>query len=155
MKKLILFTAVCSLLCLTVHGQTKQQSIKDLLRIMQQDSLMQKTMQATMTAMASHSAPGQDPAAKAKVMAAMSSSMEVTTRIMKKFMDEDMVQIYDKNFSQKEINDFIAFYKSPSGQKMLSSMPAVQTDVMAIMYQKYVPLMMQEMKKKIDDLKQP
>lgn len=155
MKKLILLTAVCSLLCLTVHAQTKQQSIKDLLRIMQQDSLMQKTMQATMGAMASHSAPGQDPAAKAKVMAAMSASMEVTTRIMKKFMDEDMVQIYDKNFSQNEINDFIAFYKSSSGQKMLNSMPAVQTDVMAIMYQKYVPLMMQEMKKKVDDLKQP
>lgn len=36
---------------------------------------------------------------------------------------DSMVLIYDNNFSEKEIDDIIAFYKTPSGKKMLDRTP--------------------------------
>jgi hypothetical protein len=47
---------------------------------------------------------------------------------------EPMVaDIYRKSFSQKEINDLLAFYKSPSGQAVIAKMPVVMQQSMVSM----------------------
>jgi len=43
---------------------------------------------------------------------------------------ERMVPIYDRNFSQKDINDMLAFYRSDLGQRMLAKMPVVMQESM-------------------------
>lgn len=50
------------------------------------------------------------------------------------------VDIYSKNFTQKEVDDMIAFYKTPSGQAMMAKMPAVMGQVMQIMQGKMATL---------------
>jgi len=64
-----------------------------------------------------------------------------------------MALIYDKYFTEKEIKDFIVFYKSPSGQKYLSLSPEIMKEFMGTMMQKYMPEMKKTMKDKIEELK--
>lgn len=53
------------------------------------------------------------------------------------------VDIYSKTFTQKEVDDMIAFYKSPSGQSMVAKMPAVMTQAMQTVQGKMSTLMPQ------------
>lgn len=41
------------------------------------------------------------------------------------------IPIYDKYFSEEEIRQLIAFYKTPTGQKIISTMPSVMKEAMA------------------------
>jgi uncharacterized protein len=68
-------------------------------------------------------------------------------------INEDMVTLYDKYYTQNEINDFIIFYKSPSGQKFTKVSPDIQKDLMMVMMQKYMPEIQKTIKTKIDELK--
>jgi hypothetical protein len=38
---------------------------------------------------------------------------------------DQIVPIYDKNFSQQEIRDVIAFYNTPTGKKVIQVLPVV------------------------------
>jgi hypothetical protein len=50
-----------------------------------------------------------------------------------------MMAIYDKNFTDQEVKDLLAFYKSPIGLKMVEKQPAMQQESMQIMMTKYIP----------------
>lgn len=41
----------------------------------------------------------------------------------KQFVQDSIYPIYDKYFTEKELSDLIAFYKTETGQKVVSSMP--------------------------------
>mgnify|MGYP005607049363 FL=1 len=41
-----------------------------------------------------------------------------------------MVKLYTNGFSEAELNQLIAFYKSPLGQKVLKQMPALFSESM-------------------------
>lgn len=67
-----------------------------------------------------------------------------------KIMDEEMawdrlkrdyMQIYRESFSQKEVNDLIAFYESPTGKDFVRKMPVVMQKSMALVKQRMVPMM--------------
>ena len=73
--------------------------------------------------------------------------------IMKRMIDEDMVAIYDKNFAENEIKDFIAFYKSPSGQKLVKTQPENAKGTDAVFVQKYLPEIQKAMKEKMEEMK--
>ena len=47
-------------------------------------------------------------------------------------MKKPMIKIYLKHYSEKEIKDMVAFYKSDSGQSMIQKMPAVMGDSMLL-----------------------
>ncbi|MFC4529091.1 DUF2059 domain-containing protein [Dyella halodurans] len=42
-----------------------------------------------------------------------------------------MIDIYKKSFSQKEVDDLLVFYRSPSGQAVIQKMPTVMQQSMA------------------------
>jgi hypothetical protein len=54
-----------------------------------------------------------------------------------------MMAVYIDNFTQKEIDDMVAFYKTESGRSMISKMPAVMQQSMQISQQKMMALMPQ------------
>lgn len=154
MKTLILISAFCFVTIINSYSQTKQESIKELFHLMKQDSIMDKTFSSMLPSMISQfQGPVKDSASAARSKELMNSSIETMKVIMKKLIDEDMVIIYDKYFSQNEINDFISFYRSPSGQKFINVTPDISKDVMMIMMQKYVPEMKNSMKAKMEELK--
>lgn len=56
-----------------------------------------------------------------------------------------IVPIYDKNFSAAEIKDLIAFYETPTGQKMVKSMPQMTQETMQKTMEVVMPQIMQIM----------
>jgi hypothetical protein len=50
-----------------------------------------------------------------------------------------MIPVYQKHFTQGDVNALIAFYSSPTGQKILNDMPAILSDSM----QSVMPIMRQ------------
>jgi hypothetical protein len=63
---------------------------------------------------------------------------------MNRFMDEmmhglpfdqiqqKMIPVYQKHFTQGDLNALVAFYSSPTGQKLLKEMPAIMADSMQV-----------------------
>ena len=59
-------------------------------------------------------------------------------------MKGPMIDLYLKHYSEKEIKDMVAFYRSDSGQSMIKKMPAVMRDSMLItqgMMKNFIPKM--------------
>jgi len=51
------------------------------------------------------------------------------------------VRIYQKTFTQSEVDGMIAFYKTPAGQAVMSKMPAAMQNTMDEMQQLMGPVM--------------
>jgi uncharacterized protein len=83
----------------------------------------------------------------------MAYAIDETKALVKKMINEDVVQIYDKYFTDKEIQKYLDFYKTPEGKKMLDMTPAIQTDLMTVMMNKYMPELQEKFKKKLEELK--
>lgn len=134
---------------------TKQKSIKELFLIMKNGSMMNKMLDSMVPAMANQmKSQVKDSVARAKSIDIMNVSMETAKGFFPRMMD-DMALIYDKYFTEKEIKDFIVFYKSPSGQKYLNLSPVIMKEFMGTMMQKYLPEMQTAIKTKIEELKKP
>jgi hypothetical protein len=65
-------------------------------------------------------------------------------------MDEISYTLYDKYFTEEELRDLIAFYKSPTGKKTMSIMPKLFADSMALFSEKYAPALQDFVKKAVD-----
>lgn len=66
------------------------------------------------------------------------------------------VQVYGENFTQKEIDDLLIFYATPTGKALIEKMPAVMNKSMELTQARIAPMMQriqQEMKQAIDEVK--
>ena len=115
MKKIVFFLLLWSF---SFHyGQTKQEKIKNLLELTGSANLGIKFMNDFVVyfKQAYPTAPN-----------------EFWDKFMNEVKPEDLqnliIPIYDSNFTEKEVDDFIAFYKSPSGQKMASKLPQIYAE---------------------------
>lgn len=135
MKKFCIILLLSLLSVTYSQAQTKQESIKQLFKLMKTDSLYDKMMESIIpTIMQQAGKDESDP----EVAATMKKAIDAMKPIMDKMLNEDMVAIYDKYFTESEIKDYINFYKSPSGQKFVNVTPEMQKDIMNIMMQKYM-----------------
>lgn len=66
-------------------------------------------------------------------------------------MEPMMTEIYQKSFSQKEIDDLVAFYRSPSGQVVIQKMPMVMQQSLALSQAK-MQAMLPQMRQIDDDM---
>ena len=154
MKKVFLTSVFCFFVFINGYSQTKQESIKELFHAMQTDSLMDKTFASMIPGLMNQmQSQIKDSTTRARSKEMMNSVMQTTKDISKKMINEDLVALYDKYFTQNEINDFIGFYKSPSGQKFINVTPNIQKDLMMVMMQKYMPELQKAIKTRIDELK--
>lgn len=155
MKKALLISMFCfPFLTNAAYSQTKQESIKELLECMNQDSMTDRMLNAMipvmMNQMKNQFSP-EDPASDESFQEMMKSIAESTRILTKKMIDGEMVALYDKYFSQSEINDFLTFYKSPSGKKFIKVTPDLMKDLMVVMTQKYMPEIQKSIKSKVEE----
>ena len=69
-----------------------------------------------------------------------SSYPDIPSEFWKKAISEEnvndlfnrMIPLYSKYYNEKEINDLIVFYKTPTGKKMVETMPQVMNESMKI-----------------------
>ncbi|MBC7916015.1 MAG: DUF2059 domain-containing protein, partial [Pyrinomonadaceae bacterium] len=78
---------------------------------------------------------------------------EETKAFSKKMINEDMVNIYTKYFTDEDIKNFTQFYSSPSGKKMIELTPTFQKELMTSMMTTEMPLLQAKFKKKLEELK--
>ena len=133
-------------------SQTKQESIKELIHILRNDSMMNKTMESMIPSMVNQmqSLSKNDSTAKARSMEIAKIAMESAKEIMPNMMDE-MAKSYDKYFTENEIKSFIAFYKTPAGQKYISVIPEMMKDLMGNMMKYYLPALKTTLQTKMQE----
>lgn len=138
MKKLIFATLILTVAMLSLNAQTrKQESIKHLFVLMKQDSLMQRTLNSTpLFDSFQNSTLLKDSAHQARTREAMKSAKKLMNDLYPK-IQADMIAYYDKYFTQQEIDDFIRFYKSPSGKKLIEITPLITKEMMKSFQTKY------------------
>jgi len=143
------------------QAQAKRDSIKMLFHVMQQDTLMNRTFDVMLSSMrqqlqsqvsimsnkfgtaATDSATLKNPMYQQLVDSSMQDLMAATKNAVQQLLATDMVDIYDKHYTQQQINDFLVFYRSPSGQAMVTAIPVIQKDVVDVMTKKYTPAIQQ------------
>ena len=81
-----------------------------------------------------------------KVQKDIDKRQEEVIGLMKELLDwkklEPMyVRIYQKTFSQPEVDGMLAFYKTPAGQAVIAKMPAAMQNTMNEMQQMMTPVM--------------
>ena len=108
---------------------TKTAKIEELFRLMKTDE-MQKQMFAQMTA----SIPAGQRQASSKMMALLAEKMSWQA------MRPTYVKLYDDTFTENEISGILMFYESAPGQALLSKMPLLMTNMMAVVQKQMVEL---------------
>ena len=144
------FLIILVLSCSTSFGQStvpSEASIKELLELTQQsrkltDSVMAQLDQLTTSAIAQVS-KGEKLQPNAQQI--VDQNKAEITKMMHDVLDYDKVlpmnvQIYQKSFTQAEVDALIAFYKTPAGQALISKMPVVVENTLAEMRNMITPI---------------
>jgi len=147
MKRIAMIISMSLLTSIYGFSQTKQELIKELITVMHSDSLIDKTFSSIMPAMMKQlKIDSKDSASQAKAKESSTRIFKLASEFSKKIYKEDVPAIYDKHFTENEIKDYIRFYKTPSGQKILKEQPNIQKDISMIIFQKYMPAFLDSIK---------
>jgi uncharacterized protein len=139
MKKLILVLLLSIPSFLNTQAATKQENIKALFTLMQTDSMAVKMMNSMMPMLMNPASTVKDSTARVQREAMLKKITGVMMDITKRLMNEDMTALYDKYYSEKDIKDLLAFYKSDAGKKMVKITPDLNKEMIMILVTKYLP----------------
>lgn len=161
MKKtvaIVLLTAVFSLPTLAQPAQQPQAAntpplpadaaSKDQLKKLFQVIGVQKQMQSIVTSMANNLEQMMPPVGqlseKQKAEVSKLESELFGKMMSPEFVDsylDMMAPVYQRHFSKSDVDQIIAFYSSPAGQKFVNEQPAIMQEI----FPKVVPMMQQHM----------
>lgn len=57
----------------------------------------------------------------------------------KKYIEESIYPLYDKFFTEQELHDLVAFYRTPTGQKVVDTMPQLFAESIRVAREKLLP----------------
>lgn len=83
----------------------------------------------------------------AQRQAVADAAAESTADLMGKLMDR-MAPLFASTFSEKELQDLVTFYESPTGQSMMSKMPTLMAKMQPTMAE-LMPQMQDDMKRRL------
>ena len=114
------------------NKESKRESVEELLNLVDAKSVI-NTVYSQMDQV--FKGMGQQLGVKPSEQEVFDKFMSKVASMMKEEMNWDkmkdqMINIYLKHYSEKEIQDQITFYKSDSGQSMIKKQPAVLKDTM-------------------------
>ncbi|MGF7079906.1 DUF2059 domain-containing protein [Mucilaginibacter sp. UYCu711] len=144
-----LFIILLAAITLNVSAQKSHEKTLKLFKLMGTEQAMD-AMSGNMTAIFSQSPTmfGGDQK-KQKELAAFSQNE------IKKLMPQilaDMVPVYEKHFTQQEIQKYIDFYSTPEGKKLANSAPVLQKEMITNMMTKYMPQLRSNLTAKMQEL---
>jgi hypothetical protein len=157
MTRILLFLAVGGSLAYAAENATpaspgpvnppSESSIKQLLEVAQARKLIDSVMTQTdefMKQAIQQATQGQQ--ISAKVQKDIDKREAELAAFMKEMLDWNKVEpmyvrIYQKTFTQQEVDGMVAFYKTPAGQAVISKMPAAMQNTVNEMQQMMGPVM--------------
>jgi uncharacterized protein len=150
MKKGIWTIVLFFTFILSGYAQAKKESVQELFGLMQTESTTNKMFDNILAPMQSKmQSQVPDSASRVQASNAMNGMMVAVKDIVKEMINDDMVALYQKYFTESEIKDLIRFYKSPVGQKMTATTPELQKEMMTIVMTKYLPKLKDALQSKV------
>ena len=152
MKKILVIGFVISIGQI-IAGQDKAAELQKLFALMHTEKMvntMMDNMIPYLKQQASDQFQGKD--ARKKYNEYVEYVMDETKELAKRLANEELMNIYDKHFTHEEIKELIAFYGSPTGQKLLEETPALTKELMEIMVSKYLPEFQEKLSRKLNEL---
>ncbi|NLY25110.1 MAG: DUF2059 domain-containing protein [Bacteroidales bacterium] len=154
MKKLLFLSILIISVTMSSVAQDKASDLKKLFALMDTEKMVDGMMDNMIPALkqqASGQIKGDD--AEVKFNTYMDFMMNEVKKLSIKLVNEEMVNIYDKHFTQDEIKDLIKFYESPTGKKLLETTPEISKDLMNSMMTNYMPEFQEKLTNKLYELK--
>ena len=114
-------------------------------------------MAASMIEMDDKLSPSDKAAAKKMTVEISQRTMKRTREFfskevdMEKMVEEIIIPIYDKHFSETELRDLIAFYKTPTGRKSTELMPELMKTAMTGFSEKLTPKLQEFFKRMAEE----
>lgn len=114
------------------HSETKQEKIAELVQVMDMDKMVDAMYAQMLPMMKNMSKEMGVTDAETEIFDKYFAEMTTVLREEMSWakMEPAVIEIYNKNFSEKEISDTLAFYKTESGQSILKKMPVVSQESM-------------------------
>jgi hypothetical protein len=153
MKRFLLFTTLCMALALPSMAQTtdntpaSKEDVEKYLQLMHSREMFQQTIDAMSKPLHQmiHEEFQKD---QDKLPADFEPRMnQIVDEMLRGLpydqIQEKMVPVYQKHLTEGDLNALIAFYSSPTGQKMLKEMPTLMADTMQVT----MPLIREHMEK--------
>jgi hypothetical protein len=138
------FIAIIAVVCMSVpcfaqsSDAAKSAKVEELMSIMHVDKMMDQMMSMMkgqmLTAMQSAgNADTMTPAQKKICADFESNAMDLAIQSVSwKALQPDFVKLYTDNFTDQQIDDILAFYKSPTGQAFIDKQPVLMRQGMQI-----------------------
>lgn len=128
----ILFILLCS--HGYAHSATKQDKVGELLHVMNMDAMVDTMYSQMLPMMKNMSSQMGVTAEEQEVFDKYYESMTVVLRQEMSWakMEPAVIKIYNENFSEQEITDMLAFYKTDTGKSILKKMPKVSQESMML-----------------------
>ena len=85
-----------------------------------------------------------------RIAAADSTQKAALQKEMKSMMDyvlNKQAELYDKHFTEQEIDDILNFYKTPAGKKVIEETPKITKELFTDLMENYYPDMIKRMEK--------
>lgn len=159
MKKLVLLSIITIAFVMGSMAQDKISDIKRLLEVMNSEQMSEAMLNSMVPVLKQQTnSLIKENSAKEKIDKMMDdftdAMMEEMKELSRKLNEVELVNIYDKHFTQGEIQDLIEFYESPTGKKILEKNPEITKELMSSMMTKYMPEIQKNLNKKLEELKE-
>jgi hypothetical protein len=133
MKKLFLLIPILIFSSQTC-SDNKKDNVEQLFQLMKTDSIVEQIYTQTNQVLENM---GQQMGVKESEQEGFQKHLQEMMTLIKQEvnwekMKEPMIAIYLEHYSEKEIKDMIAFYKTETGQSMIKKMPMVMQDSMQL-----------------------
>ncbi|MBK8392103.1 MAG: DUF2059 domain-containing protein [Saprospiraceae bacterium] len=153
MKKLLILTILTLTCSVTSFAQDKATDLKKLFSLMDTEKMIDGMMDNMVTVFKQQANEQFQGADASKTDKYFEFVVQETKVMSKKLVNEDMVNIYDKHFTQDEVKDLIKFFESSTGKKMLDKTPQITMDLMNVIMEKHMPEFQEKLEKKLEELK--
>jgi hypothetical protein len=134
MRKIFIGLTLLVAFSVNLHAKTTDEKLQELFNTMNMDATINTMYQQMQSMMNSRVA---DRPMSSEQQEIYNKYQEELLSLMQKEMgwddmQEDLMVIYKQNFTDQEISDMLAFYKSPTGQSVLQKMPVVMQEGMQV-----------------------
>ena len=138
MKKLFIITMLVFTINITVFSAEtpKQKKIKELFQVMD--------IQAATNEMSEMILNDTD---SMKLSKNQKAAMQKEMQSMMDYVLNKQAELYDRHFTEQEIDDILNFYKTPVGKKIIEETPKITKELFTDLMENYYPDMIKRMEK--------
>lgn len=153
MKKIVLFLVLSIAFTTNTFSKDKTEDLKELIDLMQVEKMVEGKITAMIPMMKQQMGKTFEGESGERIFNEYMVVLIEETKVMtNKLVDNEVIAIYDKHFTHKEIKEMIKFYKSSIGQKMLEKNQDITQEMMDAMTSSYLPDFQQRLTVRLQEI---